>query len=408
MPEGGVRAKRDLEQARLAERGRARRRPAPPRRLAVLGYARPPVLSLERPMPAPSLSRVLVDVRERISKAGARGLNEQNTKATLIEPVLRALGWDTEDVDEVRREYRLKTQDKPVDYGLLVHREPRLLVEAKGLGEPLSDRRWANQIMGYAAVCGVQWIVLTDGDEYQIYNAAASVPVDQKLFRTVRVSQNATEVEETLALLSKKQLAQNRIDTLWKAVHVDRKVRKALESMFSGDCELALVNFVHARTRDLSVEDVRASLRRCRVQPDFPLRMDELEAEAKPAKPTKQRSEAATEASSVSLGSLIEAGLIRVPAEIEATFKKTRLTARIEGPEAITFLGKAYPSLSAAGSAARAHVLRSTKLPATNGWDFWRIREPGGDLTPIGDLRTRFLGSRQSGKPRKKSTGSAG
>jgi hypothetical protein len=122
-------------------------------------------------MPAPSLSRVLVDVRERIAIAGSRGLNEQNTKATLIEPILRALGWDTEDVDEVRREYRLRTQDKPVDYGLLAHREPRLLVEAKGLGEPLADRRWANQIMGYSAVMGVQWIVLTDGDQYQGCNA---------------------------------------------------------------------------------------------------------------------------------------------------------------------------------------------------------------------------------------------
>ncbi|MBK9386613.1 MAG: hypothetical protein IPN34_17510 [Planctomycetes bacterium] len=250
--------------------------------------------------------------------------------------------------------------------------------------------------------------MLTDGDEYQIYNAAASVPVDQKLFRTVRVSQDATEVEETLALLSKKQLAQNRIDTLWKAVHVDRKVRKALESMFSGDCEMALVNFVHARTKDLSVEDVRASLRRCRVQPDFPLRMDELEEEAKAEKPTKRRSEAAAEASSVSLGNLIDAGLIRVPAEIEANFKKTRLTARIEGPEVITFLGKAYPSLSAAGGAARAHVLKTTESPATNGWDFWRIRVAGGDLTPIADLRMRFLESPKIGKPRKKGTGSAG
>ncbi len=48
-----------------------------------------------------NLSRTLAEIRRRIEKNGRRGINEQNTKATLIEPVLGALGWDTEDVDEV-------------------------------------------------------------------------------------------------------------------------------------------------------------------------------------------------------------------------------------------------------------------------------------------------------------------
>ena len=72
-----------------------------------------------------ALSQVLADFRKRITHAGPTGLNEQNTKATLIEPLLRALGWDTENVDEVAREYRLKKQHKPVDYGLLALRTPR-------------------------------------------------------------------------------------------------------------------------------------------------------------------------------------------------------------------------------------------------------------------------------------------
>ncbi len=33
-------------------------------------------------------------------------MGEQDTKAALISPVLRALGWDVEDVEQVRHEYR--------------------------------------------------------------------------------------------------------------------------------------------------------------------------------------------------------------------------------------------------------------------------------------------------------------
>ena len=44
------------------------------------------------------LAKTLKEVRARIARASSHRLNEENTKATLIEPVLRALGWDTEDV----------------------------------------------------------------------------------------------------------------------------------------------------------------------------------------------------------------------------------------------------------------------------------------------------------------------
>jgi hypothetical protein len=57
----------------------------------------------------PSLTSVLPKLRKRIQKIQNRNENigEQNTKAALIDPLLAALGWDVEDIDEVSREYRL-------------------------------------------------------------------------------------------------------------------------------------------------------------------------------------------------------------------------------------------------------------------------------------------------------------
>jgi hypothetical protein len=104
---------------------------------------------------ADELEETLRLVGERIAAYSPQGIGEQNTKAGLIAPVIRSLGWDIEDLREVHLEYRPRPSDKPVDYALLLNGQPRMFVEAKALGQNIEDRRWANQIMGYAAVAGV-------------------------------------------------------------------------------------------------------------------------------------------------------------------------------------------------------------------------------------------------------------
>ena len=110
-----------------------------------------------------SLTSALPKLRKRIQKIQTRNENigEQNTKVALIDPLLAALSWDVEDIDEVSREYWRTSQDNPVDYALFMLRSPRLFVEAKGLEKDLSDRKWMSQVLGYATVVGVEWCVLT-------------------------------------------------------------------------------------------------------------------------------------------------------------------------------------------------------------------------------------------------------
>src|SRR5688500_17995530 len=108
-------------------------------------------------MPPPDrdqLQRAIKDIVARIARYQGKTFNEQNTKAAIIEPVLEALGWDTRDPEQVHREYKTSPRDNPVDYALMLMRQPRLMVEAKGLGESLDDPRWVNQMLGYAAVGG--------------------------------------------------------------------------------------------------------------------------------------------------------------------------------------------------------------------------------------------------------------
>lgn len=80
------------------------------------------------------LDATLATVRDRIARHQRENIGEQDTKAALIVPVLRALGWDVEDLEDVKLEYRRRPSDNPVDYALFLLRTPRLFIEAKALG----------------------------------------------------------------------------------------------------------------------------------------------------------------------------------------------------------------------------------------------------------------------------------
>src|ERR1019366_4803747 len=210
-------------------------------------------------------------VRERIERYQRENIGEQDTKAALIVPVLRALGWDVEDLEDVKLEYRRRPADNPVDYALFLLRTPRLFIEAKSLGSHLGDGKWASQILNYATVAGVEWVALTDGNEWRIYNSHAPVPVEQKLFRVVHVADPDAQAEQTLKLLAKAQMADHLIDAFWKSDFVDRQIRDALGRLFGPEPDPALVRVIRAKATGLNPAEIRASLSRLRTTFDFPV-----------------------------------------------------------------------------------------------------------------------------------------
>ena len=232
------------------------------------------------------LTRTLSRLRSKIKRFRESGdrIGEENTKATLIEPLLAALGWDIEEPDEVHREYHKKPQDSPVDYALCTSRTPHLFVEAKSLEKNLDDRRWASQIIAYATVVGVEWCVLTNGDEYRLYNAHAPVDVEEKLFRRVVLSDPATHetTEDTLDLLSKPRLRERRLTELWNAHHVDRRVQSVIERLWSKP-DPAFMRLIRKHAKRLAPKDIKASLQRCRVKIDFPVEPLDARRKRKPA-----------------------------------------------------------------------------------------------------------------------------
>ena len=360
---------------------------------------------------AQQLTAVLREIGGRIARHRGASIGEQNTKLTLINPVLRALGWDVEDLEDVRHEYRRLSHDKPVDYALMLARKPKLFLEAKGLDENLNDPRWANQIISYATVAGVEWVVLTNGDDYRIYNAHAPVPVEQKLFRAVQIAGDIDASAEALMLLSKEKTQEESLRDLWTAYSVDRRVKEAIEALFAEPSPW-LVRGLARKLDRLTPGDVRAALNRARVRLDFPAeelpqasrRVAEIEEQETRAtvRETKRRKRVPTpeEVARVSVRDLIQTGLIRPPLDLVKRYKGQQLSGRIERDGRVSSVGETHDSLSTAAGMARKSVIGAPpgrKYPQTNGWTFWQFRDEDGQVRDLTVLRERFV-ARQSGR----------
>lgn len=99
--------------------------------------------------------------------------SEALTRYILIDPLLRVLGWDTEDPERVRPEYPDPT-GRP-DYALMQAGQPVAMLEAKSVGTRLDDDI-IRKAISYCTDKGVKYAILTDGDTWEAYNLSVFSP----------------------------------------------------------------------------------------------------------------------------------------------------------------------------------------------------------------------------------------
>jgi predicted transport protein len=220
-----------------------------------------------------------------VAKLEASGsINEANTKAHVVEPLLSALGWDPLDIDSVDREVRVY-DGTFLDYALKLEGLPRIYVEAKALGESLDDKRFMAQAVNYANNDGVLWCVLTNGVRWAIYKTNEPVPMDQKLLLEVDLGDDedpASEKGRLLSLISRQALAAGQLDDFGDRVFTDARIRSALEGLAT-DAPDTLVEAVGSRLGSPPVEPdaIRRSLARIL---DFKLPSSATDNTEKPSK----------------------------------------------------------------------------------------------------------------------------
>jgi len=99
---------------------------------------------------------------------------EEETKAKLITPLLEALGWNKFENSEFRLEYTYPQSELRPDYALFGPESdsPDIIVEAKSLGTELDQEE--SQLYDYLYVFSPEWGLLTDGQEFYLYQYVES------------------------------------------------------------------------------------------------------------------------------------------------------------------------------------------------------------------------------------------
>ncbi len=144
------------------------------------------------------LAAVIDDLKSKIDRHGKSvSANETRTRQVLIDPLLRALGWDVSDPLQVELEFDVGKQK--ADYALLVDSKPVIVVEAKRLGRQLVDDDTV-QVLNYANVAGIAHMVVTNGDEWRMYAVFKPGPIQDRVIVELRIAANPSHVSALQAL----------------------------------------------------------------------------------------------------------------------------------------------------------------------------------------------------------------
>ena len=123
--------------------------------------------------------------------------DETRTRQVLIDPLLRELGWDVSDPEAVELEYRVGQQR--ADYALIFNGRRVALIEAKRLGSDLEYNE-IMQVLNYANRDGIDYIIVTNGDKWEMYEVFRPAALEERLLMKLGLSQQPAHKNALQAL----------------------------------------------------------------------------------------------------------------------------------------------------------------------------------------------------------------
>ncbi|MCL6474256.1 MAG: type I restriction enzyme HsdR N-terminal domain-containing protein [Firmicutes bacterium] len=148
--------------------------------------------------------------------------NERTTCIWVIEPLLEAAGysrfdWIAEGTDA--------TGNKP-DYRVLPYSPHQWLVEAKAWNHTLSDAD-ANQLTSYANTNHIRWAVLTNGQEWRLYDASIFGTVQERLMAQAGLDEPEV-LANLLCALRKDAVQSDETERVARRLRMEREMRAQL------------------------------------------------------------------------------------------------------------------------------------------------------------------------------------
>ena len=136
-----------------------------------------------------------------------RDVNESDTVSILKDVLSEVFGYDK--YVELTGEFAIR--GTYCDLAVRIDDKVQFLVEVKAIGIDLKENHM-RQALDYGANHGIQWIVLSNGIEWQLYRIRFEKPINYDLvyaFDFTAINPRAEKDRESLFLISKEGLAKN-------------------------------------------------------------------------------------------------------------------------------------------------------------------------------------------------------
>jgi hypothetical protein len=143
-----------------------------------------------------------------------RDANEGDTRLLVTDFLCDGLGFDK--YEDLTCEYQVKGDF--ADYGIRIDKQMVAFVEVKRCTQKLGIKQ-LRQVQMYAVNEGVEWMILTNGQVWQVWHLTGGLPVVVDLALEIDLLSDATAVQKADALfhLSKEAFKRRLLDELWRA-----------------------------------------------------------------------------------------------------------------------------------------------------------------------------------------------
>lgn len=160
------------------------------------------------------ISSKLKEIQKKSKKAMELDISEAQTVSGVIKPFLTdLLGYD--EFEDLTDQYCVRGTF--CDICIKANGKPYIMVEAKAANVTLKDMH-IKQAKDYGINSGAQWIILTNGTEWQIYKIIFKQPVTEELIMSFNINElNQKKEEDILKLfyICKEAIAKSEINNLY-------------------------------------------------------------------------------------------------------------------------------------------------------------------------------------------------
>ncbi len=169
--------------------------------------------SISLPIKVESTVKEWLKKYSKITEAAKkRGLNESDTSNIVNDMLGEVFGFDK--FFDVTTEYKIRGQY--ADYGVKIEDKLIFLIEIKAICVPLNENH-IFQAASYASTEGVEWVVLTNLEEWRIYHLSFGSRIDQELVVQFNLIEEGKSVKifDKASCLHKEGIKKGLLKKLW-------------------------------------------------------------------------------------------------------------------------------------------------------------------------------------------------